>query len=665
LLQFLDLGQNQFTDTIPVALSQLPSLRWLVLSENQLSGKIPVELANLSNLEQLYLDANQLIDTIHPELGQLTNMRWLNLGQNQITGTIPIELGQLTNLNLLYLNENQLTGSIPAELGQLPEFRWVDFGQNQLTGDIPDEIWQLSNLEFIYLNSNQLTGTLPAQIGQISSLYWVNLSQNQITGAVPVEINQLSNLQILNLRSNQLSSLPEITLQANLSFVDVSSNKLSFEDLEYNMDLGLSIDFFYAPQDSIGTSQTIAKIPGSNFSFAAPTGGEQNIYQWYKDDVLLDTQTGSDLVINNLAYEDSGKYHCVVTNNVVTDLTLTSKKITLKVDESAETCQKLVFGEGWQIFSAPVTPDSADIKFLFQPLIDNSTLVKIQDEEGKAVEDFGFLGGWRNFIGNISPDEGYKLRVNNKDSIEICGAIVDYPYVIPLKAGWNIIGFPQAVPVDAMEVIQSLIDKDNLEKVQDEKGYAIEDFGFLGGWKNNIGDFIPGKGYKVKLSAVDTILIQEVYEKSVSILPRPIPTSHFNSSFYGNGVDHMNINITQFSRDFFQPGDELSVFDGDLCVGAVTLMPHHFNEQILSIAASSEDQYGMPGFKEGNSFTLKLWSSLQNKEIELNPEILKGTSTFLKHESTLMSLKKYTVTGIDNELFAGKTEINCYPNPFQ
>jgi hypothetical protein len=117
-------------------------------------------------------------------------------------------------------------------------------------------------------------------------------------------------------------------------------------------------------------------------------------------------------------------------------------------------------------------------------------------------------------------------------------------------------------------------------------------------------------------------------------------------------------------EDFFQPGDELSAFDGDLCVGAVTLMPHHFNEQILSIAASSEDQYGMPGFKEGNSFTLKLWSSLQNKEIELNPEILKGTSTFLKHESTLMSLKKYTVTGIDNKFFAGKTEINCYPNPF-
>ncbi|MCA1758362.1 MAG: T9SS type A sorting domain-containing protein, partial [Bacteroidales bacterium] len=345
-------------------------------------------------------------------------------------------------------------------------------------------------------------------------------------------------------------------------------------------------------------------------------------------------------------------------------LTLTSRIITLIVDGSAETCLKLMFAEGWQIFSAPVTPDSADMKFLFQPLIDNSTLVKIQDEEGNAVEDWGFLGGWKNFIGDISPGEGYKLRVNSKDSLEVCGAIVDYPYAIPLKAGWNMIGFPQKTAVDALDVVQSLIDNENLEKVQDEEGNAIEDWGFLGGWKNFIGDFIPGKGYKVKLSTADTVLIQEVYEKSVTILPKPVPTSHFNPSFFGNGVDHMNINIAQLPKDFFQPGDELAVFDRELCVGAVTLMPHHFNEQVVSFAASAEDQYGMPGFKEGNSITLKLWSSLQNKEIELNPEILKGTSTFVKHESSLLSLKNYATTNTDNNITLNQSEIKCFPNPF-
>jgi len=36
----------------------------------------------------------------------------------------------------------------------------------------------------------------------------------------------------------------------------------------------------------------------------------------------------------------------------------------------------------------------------------------------------------------------------------------------------------------------------------------------------------------------------------------------------------------------------------------------------------------------------------------------------MKHESTLMSLRKYFSTKLDNELFSEKTEINCYPNPF-
>jgi len=664
LLQFLNLEHNQFFDTIPFSLGQLSNLRWLVLSENQLSGKVPVELANLSNLEQLYLDANQLSDTIPSELGQLINLRWLNLGQNQLTGAIPGELEQLTNLSLLYLNENQLTGPIPVEIGQLPELRWMNFSQNQLTGDIPEEIWQLTNLDLIYLNTNQLTGTLPGVIGQISGMEWIDLSENQIAGAVPDEINLLSNLQILDLNSNQFSSLPEINLQDSLNYVDVSNNLLSFEDLEYNMDLGLSIDFFYVPQDSIGASQTIAKKPGASISFAAPTGGEHNNYQWYKNDMLLNDQTASVLFIDNLAYEDSGKYYCVVTNDIVTGLTLTSRPLLLNVDENAETCQKLFFTEGWQIFSAPVLPDSADLKFLFQALIDNSTVMKIQDENGDALENTGSFGGWRNNIGDINPGEGYLLKAGISDSIEICGSSVDYPYSIPLKTGWNIIGFPLSAVVDAMEVIQPLIDNESLEKVQSETGDAIENLESFGGWRNRIGNFVPGKGYKIKLSKADTIRIQADYEKTVVFLSPPAPLNHFKPAFFGNGVDHMNINIGHLPVNFFKPGDELAVYDGEVCAGAVTLTPDHLNNNVVSIAVSASDEFGMPGFKAGNPVVLKLWSSAENEEVDLNPELLNGTSIFAKHESTLMSLEKYALTGFDDEFDYEKTEINCYPNPF-
>ncbi len=664
-LQFLDLGQNLFTGTIPTELGQLSGLRWLFLSENQLDGVIPVELTGIPSLELLYLEGNQLTDGIPAELGQLSNMLWLDLSQNQLTGAIPVELGQMTNLTLLYLNENQLSGSIPAELGQCANLRWLNLNQNGLSGNIPDELWQLINLELIYLNSNQLTGTIPAELGLISGLQWLDLSQNNITGEIPETVSQLDNLQFLNVQSNQLNSLPDITAPGSLNLFDVSNNKLSFEDLEYNMDLTLVMDFFYAPQDSIGSNQIFAKKPGTNFSYAAPTGGEQNNYQWVKDNVLLDEQIASNLVIDNLAYEDAGKYYCVVTNDIVTDLTLTSKIITLHVDESAEICQDVAFKAGWQIFSAPVTPEPADLLYLMQPLIDNSTLVKVQDEMGNALEDYGFFGGWRNFIGNLDPAEGYKLRATDTDMVEICGEAVEYPFPIHLKSGWNIIGFPQTSAYDALALVQPLIDNNTLEKVQDETGKSIEDWGFFGGWRNFIGDFTPGKGYKVKLSAPDILWIQETYPKSARIIPQPVSTSYFQPLFIENGVDHMNINIAGFPEYLFSIDDEIAVYDGELCVGAAKIVPFHIENQIISIPVSSKDEFGMQGFTEGNLFTIKLWNSKQNKLFELNPETKTGTKTFVKNESAFISFENNATTNLEDEFLNSVAEIICYPNPFK
>src|SRR5690606_29937671 len=243
----------------------------------------------------------------------------------------------------------------------------------------------------------------------------------------------------------------------------------------------------------------------------------------------------------------------------------------------------------WNIFSIPSEPDSADLKYLFQPLIENGSLLKIQDESGKALEDYGMLGGWNDDIGEISPTEGYKFKAAVDAGIEICGRPVNYPFAIPLTTGWNIMGFPQPAAVDAMDVLQPLIYNGTLQKVQNEAGKAIEDYGMLGGWNNDIGNFEPGKGYKIKLAANDTLWIQEAYLKSTTVLPQPVPTTHFTPDFQGNGVDHMNINITGLPANLLQVGDELAVFDCDICVGALSLLPYHFANRVISIPASAKD----------------------------------------------------------------------------
>ena len=326
--------------------------------------------------------------------------------------------------------------------------------------------------------------------------------------------------------------------------------------------------------------------------------------------------------------------------------------------------QKFIFKSGWNIFSSPILPDSTNLKTIFKPLIDNNSIIKIQDEAGNSIEDWGIFGGWQNNIGNISPTEGYKVKVNTNDTLAVTGYSVQYPFAIPLKTGWNIAGYPQQTDFGGMNLVQQLLVKGTLIKVQDEAGNSIEDWGIFGGWTNGIGDFVPGEGYKIKVSAKDTLWIYDSYQKSSAILPKLDATTYFQPEFEGNGVDHMNINLVGLPINLLKTGDELAIYDGTTCVGAVRLMPHNLISQTVAIAASATDNQGMAGFAEGNPIMLKLWNSRSNQEFNLEPEIVKGTPTFTKHETTVASLEKYSITGLEGISGSNLTEINCYPNPF-
>jgi hypothetical protein len=143
-----------------------------------------------------------------------------------------------------------------------------------------------------------------------------------------------------------------------------------------------------------------------------------------------------------------------------------------------------------------------------------------------------------------------------------------------------------------------------------------------------------------------------------------IPSVHFIPAFEGNGVDHMNINLVELPSEILRSGDEFAVFDGGVCVGSVTIMPQHLRSKTVSIPASATDNLGMAGFNEGSTITLKLWNSQNNREFVLEPEILTGTATFTKHETTVVSLKKYVTTSLNGIHGALVPEIKVYPNPF-
>ena len=347
-IEVLNLSRNRMGGSIPQELGKLAELKELLLINSDLIGPIPSELGQLTKLEGLALYGNRLTGPIPPELGQLTNLQYLYLLINELSGPIPSELGNLQELVRLYLHGNQLSGLIPSALQNLRNLERLDLGHNLLTGTIPPELGQLNTLENLDLAGNQLTGTIPAELGQLSNLLELDLGENQLSGAIPPELGrlakldrlwleenqlsgqfppelgQLTNLKWLLLKSNRLDDMPNLAGLARIEVVDMSRNRLSFEDLEANVFLvSATNEFRYAPQDSVGI---IVQRTPNEVIFTVNSGGAENNFQWYRDGQAISGANAAELRIDRRTPD--AEYYATVTHPLFRSLTLTNRPAT-------------------------------------------------------------------------------------------------------------------------------------------------------------------------------------------------------------------------------------------------------------------------------------------------------------------------------------------------
>lgn len=332
--------------------------------------------------------------------------------------------------------------------------------------------------------------------------------------------------------------------------------------------------------------------------------------------------------------------------------------------------QELSFSEGWNIMSARVIPGNKNLMDIFQLLISSNVLKKVMDESGKVVEDWGYFGGWQNTIGDLKSTEGYKVNVKTQTTLSVGGTTFLFPFYIPLSTGWNIISWPSPNEQNAKEVFQNLIDAGKLKKVMDESGAVIEDWGYFGGWQNTIGNLKPGEGYKVNVTGDCLLTINETGTKSILIIPEVIASSHFMPAFKGNGTDHMNINLINLAESGILEGDEIGIFDGEICVGSarvsnphpISIMTSTVNQNSISIPVSASDEIAeRNGFSDGNFISMKLFRNGREYPMTLQP-INRSASVFEKGESLFVIVD--LATGVEEFSSSGLSEINVYPNPF-
>lgn len=278
----LDLSYNKFSSPLPVEISKMASLEFLILAFNQFNGTIPAEFGNLPLLQGLDLSFNNLTGSIPASLGNLKYLLWLMLANNSLMGPIPPELGNCSSLLWLNLANNKLSGKIPSDLTNIgrnpaPTFelnskknhqiiiasgecltvtRWIpqdyppfSFIYTTMTRKRCRSKWDrlvkgigifplcstpgstvrtLHISGYVHLSGNFLSGEIPPEIGYMKNFSMIHFGVNELYGELPPEIGNLP-LVVFNISMNKFSGeIPkEIGKAVCLQNLDLSCNNFS------------------------------------------------------------------------------------------------------------------------------------------------------------------------------------------------------------------------------------------------------------------------------------------------------------------------------------------------------------------------------------------------------------------------------------------------------
>ncbi|XP_003632604.1 receptor-like protein 32 [Vitis vinifera] len=253
-LETLVLPDTKFSGKVPNSIGNLKRLTRIELARCNFSGPIPNSTANLAQLVYLDLSENKFSGPI-PPFSLSKNLTRINLSHNYLTGPIPSShLDGLVNLVILDLRDNSLNGSLPMPLFSLPSLQKIQLSNNQFSGPLSKFSVVPSVLDTLDLSSNNLEGQIPVSIFDLQCLNILDLSSNKFNGTVllssfqklgnlttlSLSYNNLSinssvgnptlplllNLTTLKLASCKLRTLPDLSTQSRLTYLDLSDNQI-------------------------------------------------------------------------------------------------------------------------------------------------------------------------------------------------------------------------------------------------------------------------------------------------------------------------------------------------------------------------------------------------------------------------------------------------------
>lgn len=324
----IELSDNNLSGPLPSEIGNLTALSSLRMSSNEITGAIPPEIGACRELQQISLFVNR-ITSLPAELANCSKLDDIRIYRNEIEGPFPSFFTQMTQLVRLNIGSNKLSGPLPVGMDSLVNLRVLSIERNELTGQLLS-MKVMPDLVEVHVDENEFTGHLDDILPDSSNLYYFTCSQNRITGCMKSSYFKPDQLQFLQFSNNAIDCVGDFSVHREEGVLDriwCERNYLDFDDLIPLADLEL-IQFTYAPQNLLGTSDTLYREAGEPFSFKFEPGGTDVSYQWSRNGVdLLGATLQTYQSFSFDPQNDEGRYQCkaVVDHPMLVGLILTSQ----------------------------------------------------------------------------------------------------------------------------------------------------------------------------------------------------------------------------------------------------------------------------------------------------------------------------------------------------
>lgn len=303
----------------PEGIQYFTSIKTLVLTGNEIT-EIP-DISTIVGLENLYA-SNNLIDSL-PDLSALEMLRDIQVMNNRLR-SLPA-LPQTTELLNIYCSDNEIT-QFP-DFSVFPNLTRLIIGSNKLTASSLDfsKNTNLENLHVHNLNLDTIIGL--EHLVKLQVLYAWGNQLKSLNG-----LNSNTTLTFLSVFNNNLVELPNLMNKSQINTLDVRNCQLTFEDIVPILGLDTLITFNYNPQKNFHLGDlSIREKQSYSVEYPIINPENENIYVWYKNELVIDSNTTPQLDFTNISYSDTGHYKLKVYHPSTPNLILTSNSFLIHV----------------------------------------------------------------------------------------------------------------------------------------------------------------------------------------------------------------------------------------------------------------------------------------------------------------------------------------------